>query len=480
MALSELLHPGFQSLLAFLYILLGLTASWHALLTKRDPRAAMGWIGTCLLFPFGGTLLYFFFGINRIAASARRTRERVGLTENATIHPSDNGAIPAEGAGVLPRLTRIGTKVTGLPLQSGNEITMLRTGEDAYAAMLDAIDTAEHCVCLETYIFMADAVGERFIDALVRAARRGVTIRVIIDGVGEWYSKRRVSRMLRARGIQALRFLPPRLFPPARFINLRNHRKLLLIDDRLAFLGGMNISAHHLSNAAVKHCVVDRHFRVQGQVVAQLSDVFLEDWRFAGGERFAPMYQRADIVCANAWCRTIVDGPDRESGRIMSVLEAALSAAEQRVQIMTPYFLPPLDLLGELRSAALRGVHVTLLLPALNNIPVVHWAAQHILGELLAVGVDVRLQPPPFVHAKLFVVDGRYTVIGSANLDSRSLRLNFEMQLEVFDDDFARTLANECDRAAVSATPLTRATLEARSLLERTRDAICWLFSPYL
>jgi len=132
MALSELLHPGFQSLLAFLHILLGLTASWHALLTKRDPRAAMGWIGTCLLFPFGGTLLYFFFGINRIAASARRTRERVGLTENAIFHPSANGAIPAEGEAVLPRLMRIGTKVTGLPLQSGNEITMLRTGEDAY------------------------------------------------------------------------------------------------------------------------------------------------------------------------------------------------------------------------------------------------------------------------------------------------------------------------------------------------------------
>ena len=183
---------------------------------------------------------------------------------------------------------------------------------------------------------------------------------------------------------------------------------------------------------------------------------------------------------SGSFARVITDGPDEEVGTLSTIIASAVSAAEKRIGIMTPYFLPTLDLLTAIESAALRGIEVSILLPSRNNLPFVHWASCNILGELLKRGVAVYYQPPPFVHSKLLLIDGHYAQVGSANLDSRSLRLNFELNIEVFDTDFTREMTEHFDLAKRMSMALTLNELESRSFWSRTRDAVCWLMSPYL
>jgi cardiolipin synthase len=242
----------------------------------------------------------------------------------------------------------------------------------------------------------------------------------------------------------------------------------------------MNIGDRHLAeNVENLNRVVDAHFQLDGPVVTQIEEVFLEDWGFSTGEHVVPSHASA-IKAGGSMCRAIVDGPNEDLDKLSTILVAAVSAARQRISIMTPYFLPSRELLSALQSAALRGIDVTILLPAKNNLPFVHWAARNMLWELLERGIRVFYQPPPFVHTKLFVVDEHYALIGSANIDPRSLRLNFELAVEVFDSQFARILSQHIQRSLERSLEVSLEDLDGRPLPVRVRDALAWLFSPYL
>jgi cardiolipin synthase A/B len=462
-------------LAAFLFALiaglLGILASIHALLYKRRPRAAFGWIAVCLTFPLAGAALYFWFGINRARRRARQLRDE-GHVEFSAEHAAEP---PADHAA----LARLGEAVTGQPLLGGHSVEALHGGEAAYPAMLAAIDSAQHRVYLVTYLFDTDETGRGFADALGRAVERGVDVRVLLDGVGELYTFPRARRMLRKRGVTIRRFLPPRLVPPSFMVNLRNHRKILLIDDELAFSGGMNISDRHLMSADDNsHRVVDMHFAVRGPVTLSLLSIFLSDWHFAGGTESARPGRAS--VAGPGLCRAIADGPDEELDRLLILLVGAVGLARRRVAIMTPYFVPPRELLGALQAAALRGVDVTILLPGRNNLFFVHRATRHMLWELLQRGVRVCYQPAPFVHSKLLLVDDDYAQIGSANLDPRSLRLNFELTLEVYDVGFVAQLHQHYAAARARAQEVCLADVDGRRLPTRMLDGLAWLFSPYL
>lgn len=457
---------------------LALLATVHILLTQRLPQTALGWIGVCFVVPFGGPLLYFLFGVNRVSTRAKALRRRspAAAGSASSQRPADSSPVPSE----YSELARISDAVTGLPLTAGNDIKLLRNGEQAYPAMLAAIDGAEHSIRMTSYIFETNASGIRFIDALARAQARGVDVRVLLDGVGELYSRPRAGPQLKARGVRVARFLPPRLLPPALHVNLRNHRKVLLVDGGVAFTGGMNIGDRHLAaDAANPDRVADLHFRLRGPVVAQIEQVFIEDWAFVTGEDLQPA-AAPPADRGQAMCRTIVDGPNEDLDKLDMVVVGAISSARREVTIMTPYFLPDPGLIAALQSAALRGVEVTVVLPAHNNLTFVHWASRHMLGYLLKYGVRICYQPPPFVHSKLLVVDGHYAQIGSANLDPRSLRLNFELVVEVYDPLFAGDLARYFADARAGARELTQAEVRGWPLIRRLCDALAWLFTPYL
>jgi cardiolipin synthase len=347
--------------------------------------------------------------------------------------------------------------------------------------MLSAIDAAERSVTLLSYIFDCDRAGIRFHDALVRAQNRGVDVRVLIDDVGARYSRPRMHRRLSASGVLATTFLPtrvPRLF---KYANLRNHRKILIVDGKTAFTGGTNIREGHWLAQNPKSPVQCVHFRLDGPVVAQLQEVFSADWAFATGEslegeRWFPDLERAGPVFA----RGIAGGPDEDFERLTDVLLAALSAAREQVRIVTPYFLPEVQLLRALNVAAMRGVDVRIYLPSKNNIPLVQWASTDLFWQLLEKGCRIFLTPPPFDHTKLFVIDQVWALIGSTNWDPRSLRLNFEFNVECYDEALAGELVELIHRKGEQAREVTLEQVDGRMFLVRLRDGAARLCTPYL
>jgi len=468
--------PALISVAAAAWAIFGLWAAGHALLNKRDPRSALGWLAVCLLMPYVGPLIYVLFGINRIGRHASQAG-RFPASAYTRAMPGDQ--LEAKSSAPEDCFIRISDQVAHRPMVKGNQVETYSSGEDAYAKMLGAIQCAKQHVYLASYIFKSDKTGKRFIKALQDAAERGVQVHVLIDGAGELYSLPRATSLLASTKVHQARFIPPRLIPPSLHINMRNHRKLLIVDGETGFTGGMNIGDHHVADKHGNTPVVDMHFRLTGPVVAQLEQAFAEDWHFATGQRV----QTSDTHAAApgpAACRVITDGPDDDLGKLALVMQAAISAAQQSVHIMTPYFLPTTEMIAALKSAALRGVAVNIILPAKSNLRYVDWATRNLLWEILRWNVNVWYQPPPFAHAKLFVVDNHYAQIGSANIDPRSLRLNFEIAVEILDDGFARQLSGHCNEVIGRSRRVTLQEVDSRSYPARIRDSIAWLFSPYL
>ncbi len=450
---------------------------------KRDPRSALGWIVVALTLPLIGPFLYWLMGINRIRRTARRWQESGRRLSGfgafqIPYQVEASPGIPCDTS-QLKELRLLSDRIVATSLRSGNKLSAFHNGEQAYPAMLEAIASARETVHLSTYIFDGDRTGRSFVEALISAAARGVEVRVIVDGLGEKYSRPTARKLLQGSLVHIARFLPMR---QGGRLNLRNHRKILVIDGSLAFSGGMNIGGRHMvEQPETRSPVVDMHFKVEGPVVTDLQKVFLEDWFFVTGDlldgkRYFPPLTSA----GTSQVRAIADGPDKEIRKLSWIVMGALSCAGKRVQIMTPYFIPDRALISALITTAMRGVEVSLILPARNNLPLVHWATRSYLWELLQCGIRIFYQPPPFVHTKLFIVDGLWSLIGSANLDPRSLRLNFELNLEIYDCHFNGMLAKHYLATLSRSREITLAEMDERPLPERLRDGAAKLLSPYL
>jgi cardiolipin synthase len=470
-------------LIVTISIIASLVSASHALLMKRDPRSALSWVALCLILPIFGPLLYWSMGINRISRRARRWlesgRRLVGRNAFHSVLTTESAGSLPEAAGHLKELRILTDRIVASPITIRNRLNPLINGEQAYPAMLESIARARHSINLSTYIFDGNGAGRQFAEALKCAAKRGVEVRVIVDGLGEKYSWPRARRLLHNSGVKVARFLP---FRQGGRLNLRNHRKILLIDGCECFTGGMNIGDRHLvERTGPPPPVMDVHFQVTGPVVGELQKIFLEDWFFVTGKllddrRFFPPLPARGTALA----RAIGDGPDKEHRKLHRIILGALSCARRRVQIMTPYLIPDRPMIAALTTTAMRGIPVTIVLPGRNNLPIVHWASRAFLWELLECGVRICYQPPPFVHTKLFLVDGVWSLIGSANLDPRSLRLNFELNIEVYDTQFTESLECHFASALAHSREVTLEEVDGRSLPERFRDCTAKLFSPYL
>ena len=457
---------------AVMHIAIAGAVTVHVLLYKRNVGAAVSWIGIAWLSPFIGGILYAIMGINRVKRRAKRllrARSQPAIAEAASADMSpDDPLAPLEFA--------VG-RLTGLPREHGNKVEALRNGDQAYPRMLEEIGRARMSIGLQSYIFRADAAGEPFHQALIEAQRRGVQVRVLIDGVGGGYFWSGTYRRLSEAGVPVARFLHSYLPWRMPFVNLRNHRKVLVIDGRVAFTGGLNIGAENIQAGKPTHPVRDTHFRCEGPVVEQLTDAFADDWLFATGETLPegawfPAIERAGVVSA----RVVTSGPDEDNERIEFVALQAISCARKSVRVVTPYFLPPEPLTMALGLAAMRGIEVDLILPERGNHAILDWARQIPLRPLIEAGCRIWLLPPPFEHSKLMTVDDSWTMIGSANWDTRSFRLNFELNVELHDSGFAHEIAvatRTCRRLMV-------AELDAVPLPTRLRNGAARLLQPYL
>ncbi|MCG8344085.1 MAG: phospholipase D-like domain-containing protein, partial [Chlorobiales bacterium] len=329
----------------------------HAMIRKRDPQSALGWITVCLLLPFLGAILYWQFGVNRMTAVGQQLRRRWPEPDNSDLEdPAITGHWPSQHIG----FSRLSRKVTRRRLEIGNDVDLLINGEEAYPAMLDAIRSARESISLCTYIFDSDRVGRDFADELSEAVNRGVDVKVLVDSMGEKYSRPGIAGVLRKKGVPTVLFLPWTLRPLKLYMNLymnlRNHRKILVVDGKTAFTGGMNIGARHLANADNNpKKALDLHFRVQGPVVADIEHAFLEDWSFATGKSCLRRQPLDLPQVGSLYCRVIIDGPNEDFEKLRWMYMGATNAARESVRVMTPYFVPDRELVASLNAAALRG-----------------------------------------------------------------------------------------------------------------------------
>ncbi|MCL1921075.1 MAG: cardiolipin synthase [Kiritimatiellaeota bacterium] len=418
-----------------------------------DARTSLLWIVFVILFPLLGPLAYLFLGINTTHEKTwrKQTSDRSFLRRR--LRGATGGGAGAQAFQTRPadpaaaQLDRILDRLAPThPLLGGNDIRLIEDAQAALGEMFRAIQSAASHIHLLTYILSDDATGKRLMSLLAERARAGVTVRVLYDAFG---SARASVRGLfwRHRNVPNLHisgFTQASILKRTFQLNLRNHRKILVIDGTDAFTGGINFHDAYLPRGG-RPGAIDYHFRIRGPIVAELQYTFLRDWYYMAGTpledllhpgHFPPPARAGD--CA---ARLQNSSPTRdETHAALNTFFAAVSLAQKQILLATPYFVPPETLITALRHAAFRGVDVKILVPAENNHPTIRLASRALYAPLLTAGVRIFERRPPFIHAKALVIDSGIAVIGSANLDPRSLFFNYETNLVIFGNAFAERL----------------------------------------
>jgi cardiolipin synthase len=467
--------PAMAMTLAVLDVVLAVIVTMDVLLKKSDVRGALGWIGAVWFAPILGSLIYYLFGINRVT---RRALKLNRLHEKQAKPPE---AVAPEASSHIALLSQVSARVTQSPLTGGNAFTVLEGGDEAYPQMLAAIRGAKQCIAMSSYIFRDDAAGQEFANALVEAHRRGVAVRVLLDSVGSGYIHSGAFDRLRHGGVKAARFLHTWLPWRMPFLNMRNHRKILVTDGALAFMGGINVAAENSARLSGARHIRDVHFQVEGQVVRMIMDAFARDWTFTTNETLDDDFWWPELKpVGDAFARGLRSGPDADIYRLELILGAALNLAQKHVRIITPYFLPDPRLQFAIQQAGLRGVKIEIVLPRESNQRIMQWAMRGHLRFFRHIRAHIITTPPPFDHTKLCTIDGEWSLIGSSNWDARSFRLNFEFDLEVTDHKLTAELDALIDARIATGASLTADMLAAEPMWKRLRNAAARLLMPYL
>ena len=421
-----------------LYLILQIVVTGHIICRKDDVKSSFGWIGLVWLTPLVGSIIYVVFGINRIRRRALSLRNKG--PDIFTVTGKTEEEIQKEIPRPFLQLMRLGYKVHPQRFSLGNYAKAYVNGDEAYPAMCQLIASAQKEVLMQSYIFNNDRAGKMFVDAFKQAVKNGAKVKVLIDGVGLNYSKPTIAAALkRIPGVEFSVFLPSKKPINLPFVNLRNHRKILIVDGKEAVFGGMNVAEGNLVSTNPKEPIQDVTFHVKGPVVDQMSRVFEEDWIFSGKKHFIPASFRAEGPLPGQMpARIIPDGPDGDYGKIEQMMLGALTCAQKTVQIVTPYFLPENEILTNLELAAMRGVEVEIILPSKSNIFGMDGAMRANFARLLKKGIKIYRTQPPFDHSKIMLVDRAWLFVGSANWDVRSFKLNFECNLECMDKELAQ------------------------------------------
>jgi cardiolipin synthase len=447
-----------------------LLAGW-IVLQKREPVATLSWVLSLAALPVVGFFIYYFLGPQRIRRQQlRRARARAALEH--CLPPVVEGGDDAD-------LARLARATSGFAPTLSRDVQLLVGGARTFDALLEAIERAEHHVHLEYYIFEPDRTGTLVRDALIARAHAGVRVRLLLDAVGSARLSQRFIAPLRAAGAEIVWFHAFRLrwLKRPKF-NLRNHRKIAVIDGRIGFTGGINITDEQSErvSASAYH---DLHLRLEGAVVRWLQVAFLEDWSYAAkvalrDERFWPELEPGTIPTL-----ALPSGPDSPWESIHRVHIEAITRADRRVWLVTPYFVPSEAARYALTSAALRGLDVRVLVPRTSDSRIVSFAARSYFDELLKAGVRVFEYMPRMLHSKALLVDDAQVLIGSANFDNRSFRLNFELSVLLRDEALAAELESIVLTDLREATEVSRDRRRA-ALPQRLAEAVARLLSPLL
>lgn len=447
---------------------------WLAL-QRRSPTATLAWIVVLAWLPLIGLVIYQFLGPPRL----RRKKLRHAQARAAV--GKRRGAQPAleEDVG---RLMRLSERTGEAPPARARRLDLYDNGRDAYAAIEEAVAAATHHVHLEYYIWEADGIGTRLRDLLVERAKAGVEVRLLVDALGSPRAKRAFVAPLVAAGARVAWFNPVN-FGSLRMglVNFRTHRKIVVCDGRVGFTGGINVTDVHSETYSGGEAWRDTHARIEGAAVQPLQMLFFEDWHFAtGSSELADSYFPDDPGDGEHVVQVLGSGPDHPHFPIHKLYFSAIAAADHRVLITTPYFVPDEAVLTALTTASLRGVDVRILVPKRGDSALVTAAARSYFEELIAVGVKIYEYGPPMLHAKTMVVDDELSIVGTANMDNRSFRLNFECALAIAGRKHADQLARWFYRDLERAQRVTARGEKRIPLRQRTLESVARLLSALL
>jgi cardiolipin synthase len=456
------------------------------IIRRKEPSSTIAWILTLLFLPALGAILFLLFGRDRVRWPARRKRQADALVHAMVVAETGDRGLdlsrgPAELSEIEEQIFLLGAQLSQGSATTGNRVDVLAEGQIVYDALGEAIDRARHHVHAEYYLIRNDKTGAWFRDKLVAAAKRGVEVRLLGDGYGCLAIGRAWRRPLKRAGAKVRLFMPMRslLLQP---VNLRNHRKIVVIDGQVAFTGGVNIGDEYRGEMRGIGRWRDTHLCIEGPAAAALQRVFLQDWFFASGEAVdaKPYFPHTNHAAGRATVAVVPSGPDTRTEAIHRLFFAAITSATERVWITTPYFVPDPAMFVALQVAAMRGVDVKLILPSRSNHRVTFHAGRSYYEQLLEAGVHLHEYTPGMIHAKTMVVDGRVVLVGSANMDMRSFRLNFEVHALLHDERTAKDLEARFVTDLAQTVPVTLSAWSQRPWRWRIAEGAGRLVSPLL
>lgn len=455
--------------------------------SRRSPRSMLVWILTLLLVPLLGLILFWLVGPSMIQRRVRkREKKRRRIDESlsqkaAVVAIAYDGREERDIGGAQRSLIEFATNVSGSVVTRGNYVEVSHDAEKAFLELGLAIEQAQSHVHMQYYIFADDLTGRRIRDLLVAKAKEGVEVRLLLDAVGSWKLNRSFVKSLRSGGVKVAFFLPWRPTRRRFQLNCRNHRKLTVIDGRIGFSGSKNIADEYLGRRSKLAPWRDTHLEFRGPCVSQLQEVFVEDWHFATNEDISSEdYFPYPEIAGDKLVQIVPTGPDRQVSVLHHLLLAAVADAKQDVALLSPYFVPDTAMVLALTAAAYRGVRVRVLVPSRSDNWLVLWAGRTFYQDLLDAGVEVYEYDRGMLHSKEVIVDGRWAMVGSANMDIRSFRINFETTNMLYDEDLARHLQTSFDMLASDARRVTQETIDAWSYGQTLAAGVARLATPLL
>ncbi len=481
-------------ILEILYIIILVTVCLRIIYDTTSINKTLAYLLLVIFVPVLGILFYFSFGINyrkrRVYSKKlieddvlRRELIKQIISRTETNLKLNTDTIK-EGASLVHLLLNDSLS----PLTIGNQVTLLLNGEQKFPEVLKALETATHHIHVEYYIYDNDVIGNRIKDMLIAKARAGVKVRLIFDAFGSRSIRRQFLRDLLASGVEAYPFNRIRFQPLANRLNYRNHRKIIVVDGRLGFVGGINISDRYINDPeTIKRGARiywrDAHFRIDGPGVQYLQYLFFCDWNFCAGQKLQPgpaYFTDRRHPAGSESVQIAASGPDSPTSTIMLSILKAINIAKKEILLTTPYFIPGETILNALKVAALGGVSVKILAPGVSDSRLVNAAAWSYFDDLLRAGVEIFLYRKGFIHVKTMVVDDYISVVGTANMDYRSFDLNFEVNAVVYGEKLAGELRTSFLHDLDDAEQIQPHAWHKRPLSKKLAERIARLLSPLL
>ncbi|AOZ93185.1 cardiolipin synthase [Paenibacillus crassostreae] len=451
---------------------------------NRNPSTTMSWILLLALVPIVGLIVYFLFGQNFFN---RRKYDKKAIIDMETYERLENEELRfhQDYSGFTTRqqqLLKLSQKLGRSPISHSTETTVLTNGEQTFSKIINELEAAKHHIHMEYYIFRADDIGTRIQEILIKKAKLGVEIRFMYDAVGSIQIPKPFLKEMVDAGVKVVAFGSVKTNFFSSRVNFRNHRKIVVIDGNVGFIGGLNVGDEYLSRSKTYGFWRDTHMLVKGEAVRTLQIIFLRDWLYMTGEQFLQQEYLSPVLSSegDGIVQMIASGPDNERRVLRNLFFAMITSAEKSVWLATPYFIPDDDILTALKVAALSGIDVRILFPAKPDKKLPFYASHSYFPVLLETGVKIYEYEKGFIHSKLLIVDGELATIGTANMDMRSLNLNFEVNALLLKTCSVQKMVTDFERDLLSTNQLSLEQLKSKKLWERILESSARLMSPLL